>query len=166
MKITIIGLTIASLVIAPAITSLYANGEPTSSEVANWNASNVENFPGIVPNTAPDFSIDYDFRSFSPDISGMINDFVNTMDGVVQTGVDLINNVMDFFSDPFNITEDVPTPFNYLVKANRLLTSIEDAQAWWDALSVGDQVIYEVNIYPKIFILTRWIFYSPSELEA
>jgi hypothetical protein len=166
MKITIIGLTIASLVIAPAITSLYANGEPTSSEVANWNASNVENFPGIVPNTAPDFSIDYDFRSFSPDISGMINDFVNTLDQVVQTGADLVESVQKFFNDPFNLGDNASVALEYLTKANRLVTNIVDAQTWYDSLSFYEENLYDTEIYPSIMILVKWLYYSPSELEA
>lgn len=82
-----------------------------------------------------------------------------------------VNTIVRFFENPvmsiFSIEDDPNlSVFNWYVKANRILTSIENAQAWFDQLTIGDQINYELNIYPDIFFLLKWQYYSPAELTA
>lgn len=82
-----------------------------------------------------------------------------------------VNTIVRFFENPvmsiFSLEDDPNlSVFNWYVKANRILTTIENAQAWYDQLTIGDQINYELNIYPDIFFLLKWQYYSPAELTA
>jgi hypothetical protein len=165
-KVSIITLTLISLLVAPSLVELVGNdGSYTSSELTSWTNSNQDNFDAI-NGGLPNYSQDYDFRSFSPDLSQIANDFVESLNNLGNTAYELYDAISTFFNDPFNLDEDVPEPFNYITNANRILTTIANAQTWWDSLNATEQVMYEVNLYPKIFFAVKWMYYSPAELNA
>lgn len=165
-KISVISLTLISLLVLPSLTELVgADGSYTSFELTVWTNSNQDNFDAV-NGGLPDYSQDYDFRSFSPDLSQIANDFVESLNNIGTTAYEIYDSVITFFSDPFNLDEDIPEPFNYITNANRLLTTITNARAWWDSLNITEQLMYETNIYPKIFFAIKWMYYSPAELNA
>lgn len=165
-KISVISLTLISLLVLPSLTELVgADGSYTSSELTAWTNSNQTNFDAV-NGGLPNYNQDYDFRSFSPDLSQIANDFVDSLNNIGTAAYEIYDSVVTFFSDPFNLDEDVPEPFNYVTNANRILTTLANAQTWWDGLNVTEQVMYEINIYPKIFFALKWMYYSPAELNA
>jgi hypothetical protein len=97
MKFTIIGLTIVSLLLAPQVLILGVN--PTSEDLSSFKTSVNENFDALT-NSVPDFSRDYDFQQFSPNISEIINSFVQFYSDTLKTADEFINLVSNFFSNP------------------------------------------------------------------
>jgi hypothetical protein len=102
-KISVISLTLISLLVLPSLTELVgADGSYTSSELTVWTNSNQDNFDAV-NGGLPDYSQDYDFRSFSPDLSQIANDFVESLNNIGTTAYEIYDSVITFFSDPFNL---------------------------------------------------------------
>jgi hypothetical protein len=87
MKLTIVGLTILSLLVAPML--YYGND---SSERAAWESSVTANFQGVTS--------DYDFRSFSPDWNDILVDTINLYNTVVTNVNTSIDYIVAFFENP------------------------------------------------------------------
>jgi len=87
-KIGLIGLTLASFVLVPAMPSLDAD----SSELASWHSEVYENLDGIHQ--------DYDFQKYSPDLNEMVNNIVQTYNGALSGVISFYEGVSNFFQNP------------------------------------------------------------------
>jgi hypothetical protein len=87
-KIGIIGLTLASFVLVPAMPALDAD----SSELASWHSEVYENLDGIHQ--------DYDFQKYSPDLNAMIDGVVQTYNGALSGVISFYEGVSNFFQNP------------------------------------------------------------------
>ncbi len=163
MKVGIITLTLGALVITPSLTPLL-DPEITSSEIQTWKSSNTENFDGL--NGLPDFTQDYNFRTYSPDISDIINNYIEGLNVVVSTANNMYQGLINFLKDPFNLGEETLEAIDYLISYNRILTTLANAQSIWEDSSFQQQQQYTLYIYPSFSFLTQWLYYSPSELNA
>jgi hypothetical protein len=87
-KIGLIGLTLASFVLVPAMPALDAD----SSELASWHSEVYENLDGIHQ--------DYDFQKYSPDLNEMVNNIVQTYNGALSGVISFYEGVSNFFQNP------------------------------------------------------------------
>ena len=87
-KIGLIGLTLASFVLVPAMPPLDAD----SSELASWHSEVYENLNGIHQN--------YDFQKYSPDLNSMIENIVQTYNGALTSVITFYELLENFFSNP------------------------------------------------------------------
>jgi hypothetical protein len=163
MSLGLIPLTVFSLFLIPNLSQLGVN--PDSSTQASWVSSVQDNF--YTPNgEIPDFHREFDFKQFSPNLSEIINDFVNTFNSMVVSAQDLLNNTINFFRDPFNLANN--EAFNQaldLLKLNKL-NSLTDAQSHWNSLELYQQQVYTLYVYPEMSWLIQWFYYSPTQLNA
>jgi hypothetical protein len=162
-KVSIITLTLISLLVAPSLVELVGNdGSYTSSELTSWTNSNQDNFDAI-NGGLPNYSQDYDFRSFSPDLSQVANDFVETLNAIGTTANEIFNNVKNFFSNPFESID--PVSGIDQSKLTWLITNITNARNYWDTLTAEQQNYYTDVVYPNLG-LSQFFYHSPAELNA
>jgi hypothetical protein len=87
-KIGLIGLTLASFVLVPAMPALDAD----SSELALWHSEVYENLDGIHQN--------YDFQKYSPDLNAMVDNIVETYNGALSSVITFYELLENFFTNP------------------------------------------------------------------
>jgi hypothetical protein len=158
-NIGIIGLTLASFVLVPMMPVITGDSSQDASNVASWSSQVYSNLDGI--------HRDYDFQQFSPDISGILNDVVNTYNNLLTTANDYLNKLILFFNDPFNLAENTElSSVLQLLQLNKLFNNLSNAQDHWDSLSFFQQQTYTLYVYPEMNIFIQWLYYSPTELNS
>jgi len=161
-KISVISLTLISLLVLPSLTELVgADGSYTSSELTVWTNSNQDNFDAV-NGGLPDYSQDYDFRSFSPDLSQIANDFVDTLNDIGTTASQIFNNVKNFFNNPFESID--PVSGIDQSKLTWLITNLVNARNYWETLTLDQQNYYTNTVYPNLG-LSQFFYYSPTALN-
>jgi|694.fasta_scaffold75132_4 hypothetical protein len=115
---------------------------------------------------------DINYLQYGEEVVDNIMAFVNGFSAVGEFAYAGVYTVINFFENPvmyvFNLDPEDPNleVFNWWVKLNRVITfgDLETATEWFEDLTVGNQLLYTETIYPEIFILAQWMFYSPEEL--
>lgn len=88
IKVGLIGLTLASFVLVPAMPVLDAD----SSELASWSSDVYSNLDGIRQ--------DYDFKQWSPDLNELVQSVVDGYEGALSSVITTYEAVANFFSNP------------------------------------------------------------------
>jgi hypothetical protein len=117
---------------------------------------------------------DINYIQYGEEVVDNLMTFVNGFSAVGEFAYAGVYTIINFFENPvmyiFNLEPDDPNleVFNWYVKLNRVLTfgDLESATVWFENLSLGNQLLYTETLYPDIFSLARWMFYSPEELGA
>jgi hypothetical protein len=115
---------------------------------------------------------DINYIQYGEEVVDNIMGFVNGFSAVGEFAYAGVYTIINFFENPvmyiLNLEPDDPNleVFNWYVKLNRVTTfgDLESAIEWFENLSLGNQLLYTETLYPEIFILARWMFYSPEEL--
>jgi hypothetical protein len=137
-------------------------------EDLNETTPNYQVINDFVPIDDPMTDINY--LEYGDGVVDNLMDFINGFSAVGEFAYAGVYTVVRFFQNPvmfvLNAEPDDPNlnVFNWQTKANRILTNIEDAQEWYAELTLGNQLLYEMEIYPSIFILAKWMYYSPAQL--
>ena len=161
----IIFITILSVSVGTA--SLQFTSADLIETTPNYQVKN-----DFIPIDDPLNNINYIY--YGEDVLDRLMTFTNGFADVGRFAYAGVYTVINFFENPvmyvFNLDPDDPNleVFNWYVKLNRVLTfgDLESAQEWYFDLTLGNQLLYEFTIYPEIFILARWMFYSPEELNS
>jgi hypothetical protein len=115
---------------------------------------------------------DINYLQFGTEVVDNLVGFAQGFSAVGEFAYAGVYTLLNFFENPvmfiLSLEPDDPNleVFNWYVKLNRVLTfgNLEDATEWFEDLSLGNQILYTETLYPGIFILARWMFYSPEEL--
>jgi len=159
----IISITILAVAVGTATTQFTTTD--LTETIPNYQVKN-----DFVPIDDPLNDINY--LQYGEEVVDNIMAFVNGFSAVGEFAYAGVYTVINFFENPvmyvFNLEPDDPNleVFNWYVKLNRVTTfgDLETATEWFENLSLGNQLLYIDTIYPEIFILARWMFYSPEEL--
>jgi hypothetical protein len=159
----IISITILAVAVGTATTQFTTTD--LTETIPNYQVKN-----DFVPIDDPLNDINY--LQYGEEVVNNIMAFVNGFSAVGEFAYAGVYTVINFFENPvmyvFNLEPDDPNleVFNWYVKLNRVTTfgDLESATEWFENLSLGNQLLYTETIYPEIFILARWMFYSPEEL--
>jgi hypothetical protein len=117
---------------------------------------------------------DINYIQYGEEVVDNVMVFVNGFAAVGEFAYAGVYTIINFFENPvmyiFNLDPEDPNleVFNWYVKLNRVITfgDLETATEWFENLSLGNQLLYTETLYPGIFFLARWMFYSPEELGA
>lgn len=159
MKATIITLTIASLLLIPSVES-WTNANSSERQVIT--SSILENFDAL-EGGKPDFYREYDFQSFSPDFAQILEDFVNAMGDLANQGVNLWNNTVSFFTDPFN-TGVVEIDLNRMFILFNIFNDVCDY--WLDSSITNDARNTYLAWWNDSSLLVQILYYSPTTLAT
>jgi hypothetical protein len=158
-NIGLIGLTLASFVLVPMMPVITGNSSQDASNIASWSSQVYSNLDGIHQ--------DYDFQQFAPDLNGILNAVVDTYNDLATTANDYLNLLIEFATDPFNLSEnEVINGALDLLALNKIFNNLTNAQAHWDSLDYATQTRYTLYVYPEMNIFIQWLYYSPTELNS
>jgi hypothetical protein len=159
MKATIITLTIASLLLIPSVES-WTNGN--SSERQVFTSSVLDNFDAL-EGGKPDFYREYDFQSFSPDFAQILEDFINNMSELANDGLNLWNNTVSFFTDPFDL-DSVEIDLNRMFILFNIFNDVCDY--WLDEDITNDARNTYLSWWQSSGLLVQISYYSPTTLAT